>query len=271
VASIVVAASVLTLSVETAAAAATCTVAVQDRFDPGDEVTVVGYTRGCVPAAVETSMSPERPLNGFLHRDPCDLLEPPGPDEPSSMACSMIRNEPPPDPTGGIPVGRFTVGDTVHAARGRRISLTFRLPDDLAAGVYLVEICQDPCVTDGNRAWSGYGWPTPIHVGVDPAAGERPVRAWPKDDPAIDDLPDDALVYGPDGQTITAAELRATLESGKAESGGRVDTTASAETDEPEHGGRISLWLATAGLLTVLTMVAFRLGAGSKQVRPKAE
>lgn len=271
VAAIVVLAFVSTLTVDTAAAAVTCTTPVRDRYEPGDEVTVVGYTRGCVPAAVKRSTSPGLPLNGYLHRDPCDQLEPPEPDEPPSMPCAAIRSEPPPDPTSGIPLGPMTIEDTAHTARGKRISLTFRLPDNLIPGAYLVEVCQYPCATDGNRAWSGYGWPSPIYVGIDPPAGQRPIRAWPNDDPAIGDLPDDALVYGPDGQTITAAELRATLRAAGTDTNAddRVETAAAAAPDEPDDGGQVALWLAAAGLFAVLVLMASRLGASRKQVRPK--
>lgn len=102
-------------------------------------------------------------------------------------------------------------------------------------------------------------------------AGQGPVRGWPVDDPAIDDLPDDVLVHGPDGQAITAAELRATLRlADGTDAYDRTETAAAAEPDDAGQDGDIALWLVAAGFLAVVVLAVSRLGAARKQVRPKA-
>lgn len=88
---------------------------------------------------VETSIEEQRPLQGYLHRDPCDLVPPPDPAGPPVVPCRATGRRPPPDIAGGIPVGAFTIEATDRPLRGRRMSLTFRLPADLTPGTYLVE------------------------------------------------------------------------------------------------------------------------------------
>ena len=168
------------------------------------------------------------------------------------------------------------MADTVHRPRGLRLSLTFELPPDLAAGIYYVLICQDPCVDLGG---SFYALPWAINVGVDPAGGRGPVRQWPLDDPAIADLPDDALLLDRHGDEITAAEVRAeaqaAAEAAAAEDdvadGDRVETGAAPDEsrDDRDDGAPQAFWVVAAVLVVAAGWALARMGRTRKQIRQK--
>lgn len=145
-----------------------------------------------------------------------------------------------------------------------RASLSFRIPTDLSPGTYYILACEEPCAYDA-RAYPT--WPWPLYIGVDPPTGERSVLSWPLDDPAIDLLPDDALLLGPDGDEVTAAELRAEAADDVARSG-PVDTAATPADEPRDDHRRLTLWVVAAALVVVARWVVSRLGTPRKRIRP---
>ena len=251
-------------------AAATCPESVLDSYQPGDEVTVVGYASGCVRDVSEPLV-----VSAYLHADPCAHVELPYCFGPGGLT----------DPTTGTPLGTFTLAATPEQTLGLRMELTFTLPVGMASGLYYLAVCRDPC---DHGVFGGDA--TPLYVGVDPPPDGRPVRHWPLDDPAIGDLPDDALLVGGDGQTIiTAADARGT--AGAATTSGEdqaqeYQAAAPAEdqvdptdliaveprtTGQPSDGTdpwRPPAWsLAAAGLVMLSLAAATRRATGRKQVR----
>lgn len=246
----------------TPAAPAACPESIEDRYEPGDRVTIVGYTRHCVPD-VGDSVAGTRPLRGHLHPDPHPC--------PADVAhCIPLASSWFGDPSAGIPLGALTVDQGRHPPRGLRMTMTFTLPADLDAGVYFVTVCQDPCPAHLN-----YGNGRPLFVGVDPPAGRSYVRHWPLDDPAIADLPADAVLLDPGGDEVTAGAVRArtvatTATTATGTGGGRerVETTAAPASADQDHGSRgASALLLVAFGGPALLLVAWRRGAGRKQVR----
>jgi hypothetical protein len=230
---------------------------VADQYEPGDEVTMVGYTNGCVPNTAEDAVLRTQLLYGYLHE--------------TSVAD---------DPSSGTKVGRFVVEDTPHRPRGFRMRLRFTLPDDIEPGDYYVMVCEDPC-----EPALVYGAPQPLFVGTTPPKGERPVRGWPLDDPAIASLDDDALLFGPGSESVTAAEVRETGAADRANAEldeddvAIADDTAAADAndsaaDSDEHEGRGSNHLGHTAIAVVIGVVGLavwlaltRRGDGRKQVR----
>jgi hypothetical protein len=252
-------AAVLASPAAATAAPRGCPQPLQDRHEPGDEVTLVGYLGECIDPVAASAAAEGRPLAGYLH---------PAPRPERDTAFRLPGALPPPDPASGIPLGRFTLEDTGHQPRGLRMTLSFRLPADVAPGIYHVHICQDPCttsLTDGFR-----GWPTPLYVGVDPPPGSRPVRSWPLDDPAIAALADDALLLGPGGEETTAAQFRTAAAGDRRAAPGRTETGASTPAPEVDSGGDVGtgVWLVAGALLGLGLWVATRLGPARKRVRP---
>jgi hypothetical protein len=166
---------------------------VRDRYEAGEVATLVGYTSGGQLGWVQ-----DGPFYAYLV------------DEGTTLWAS--RRVPP----ESLPLGPLTV-----EARGStlRVSLSFRLPDQLVPGVYTVSYCNDPCTTGlGDLIGAS------VAVGVDPP---RPVqREWLPDDPEITNLAEDALLTGPGG-SYTAGDLRT----------GRVTAPAGWGTDERPRGG----------------------------------
>jgi hypothetical protein len=147
---------------------------VQDRYEPGQEATLVGYTQGPVP---------EDPFYAYLRAV----------DDGSLPAL---------DDTGRY-VGELAVRETAHRGYLRfRVSVTFVVPANLPAGQYELTYCDDPC----TGQFLGDLVPSPVTVGVPPA---RPVvRMWAPDEPEIANLAPGAVLVGPGYQT-TAGALRA--------------------------------------------------------------
>ena len=147
---------------------------VQERYEPGQAATLIGYTQGPVP---------DEPFYAYL-RSIDDGTRP------------VL------DDTGRY-VGELVVRETVHRGYLRyRVSVTFDVPAGLPAGRYEVTYCDDPC----TGRFLGDLVPSPVHIGVDPA---RPiVRMWAADEPEIANLAPGAVLMGP-GYQATAGALRA--------------------------------------------------------------
>jgi hypothetical protein len=137
-----------------------------------------GYGYGDPQASWRTTQ-----FHGYLR--PADDLDDAFPDFPGPRVGQVVVQEVPP-----------------FLGRDLRVSIEFPLPADLAPGEYVLDICDDPCLTP-----LGWFMPSFLHVGVDP--GYPVVRDWPLTDPAIRWLEDDALVAGPSFQPVRAADVRA--------------------------------------------------------------
>jgi hypothetical protein len=215
----------------------------RERYEPGETATVVGYTpwRG--------------PLDGYLVVSSCR-----GATVPcipvSEVESSALLAEP-------VPVGSFALEATAHEPRGLRMSLTFTVPADLAPGTYYLATCRrGGACRLGDR----------LHVGVDPPAGDRTVYHWPLDDPAIAQLPDDALLLGHDGEEVTAADVRAgitvgdpTRAAGPATEQGSV-RTEDAPSSHDDHSRPPLLWLLAGAAAIAGGWALTRLGPARKQV-----
>jgi hypothetical protein len=157
----------------------------RDRYEPGQTVTMIGY--GVAYADPEATWRHE-PFYGYLRAGDPDPAAPfPG----RSGAFPGLR------------VGTVTVQEVPpDDGRDLRVSIEFSLPDDLPPGMYLVGACTAGCARD-------LGWflPSELWVGIDPPYAV--VRDWPLTDPAIRWLEPGALLSGPDGRPVTAADVRA--------------------------------------------------------------
>jgi hypothetical protein len=168
----------------------------RDRYEPGQTVTMIGY--GYAYADVDATWR-QAPFYGHLLSE-SDLGTEEAPAGPATGAEEPGRSVSAP----GRRVGRVTVEEVAPDPDGRalRVSIAFSLPGDLAPGAYWLDICNDPCT-------ERLGWfrESELYVGIDPP--DPVVRAWPLTDLAIRWLDDDALLFGPFGQPVTAADVRA--------------------------------------------------------------
>jgi hypothetical protein len=157
----------------------------RDRYEPGQTVTMIGY--GVAYADPEATWRHE-PFYGYLRA---------GDPDPAAPFPGRAGAFP------GLRVGTVTVQEVPpEGDRDLRVSIEFPLPDDLPPGMYLVGVCTDGCARD-------LGWfrPSELWVGIDPPGAV--VRDWPLTDPAIRWLEPDALLFGPGGRPVTAADVRA--------------------------------------------------------------
>lgn len=101
-----------------------------------------------------------------------------------------------------LPTDHVALGPLSIQARGRalRVSISFPVPHHLAAGLYTVTYCNDPCTTGLGDLIGGS-----VAVGVDPPREVQ--REWFLDEPEIANLADDAILTGP-GYGVTAADVR---------------------------------------------------------------
>ena len=148
---------------------------VRDRYERGEVATLVGYTSGGQLGWIQ-----DGPFFAYLAAGDVTLWA-----------------------SRRLPPDAAALGPLSVQARGRtlRVSVSFPVPEHLAAGVYTVTYCNDPCTTGLGDLIGGS-----VAVGVDPPT--RVQREWPPDDPEIANLADDALLSGP-GYRVTAAEVRA--------------------------------------------------------------
>jgi hypothetical protein len=258
----------------TAATAATgpaalreCPESFLDRYDPGDEVAMLGYTEGCIPDIAEPSADGQPAIRAYLHPDPCAELAARSGSASTTTEWSCNSNGfLPDDVASGTPLGQVALDPTDLGPRGQRMRLTFRLPADLAPGLYLVMFCLDPC--DPRLEPDPY---TFLYVGR--PAGNPNVHHWPLDEPAIADLPDDALLLGPDGEEITAAEARAiattTTQDGDGDAADRVELAPEPPDDGGGNGNGLgpALWVPVVALVATGGWLLLRVGSGRKRIR----
>ena len=172
---------VLVLLAQPASAGGTPFDTVRARYQPGDVVTLVGYTGGGTQGWLE-----DGPFYGYLRR---------------SQAFPWESDVETPDDFV-MALGRLTVTETGRGGYlAVRASITFTLPADIAPGRYYFAHCNAGCreglgdLTDGT-----------IHVGVDPGASR--LRDWPLDDPEIANLEPDTMLGGP-YTNVSAGQVQA--------------------------------------------------------------
>ena len=158
-----------------AAAGASWIRPVHDRYEPGEVVTLVGYTGGGAFGWVE-----DGPFFGYLIEA----------EEDGAPAVGGVRME----------LGELSVAETERGGYlSLRASISFTLPVDIAPGVYHFDYCNAACNERLGDLLGGA-----VYVGVDP---EFPIsREWPLDDPEIVNLEPDALLLGP-GFEVSAGEV----------------------------------------------------------------
>jgi hypothetical protein len=195
-----------------------------DRYEPGDQVTFVGYTGGGQLGWIE-----DGPFYGYL------ALEP-------GTAAPAYYN-------GGAagPFLRSGPMELHETGRGGwlslRLAVTFTLPDDLQPGVYSVGYCNDPCTT-------GLGDLTDGVVAVGVALKVAPVRGWPADDPALVGAP--ASVAPPGATLAEASPTMAPAPQASLPAPSDPDA-GSATSSAPEPPTAVETrWSATPTMLLVL-------------------
>ena len=155
---------------------------VQDRLEPGDVATFVGYIGHGQLGWVE-----DGPFFAYLQVDPEPAGEVPG--------WSFLRET-------DVPLGQLEI--TEHGERGwlsLRVAITFTVPNDLDDGVYPLVYCNSPC-TEGLGDLIGAA----VHVGAENPWADA-CTPWAMDEPAIADLNPGRLLCGIDGTASAAAVL----------------------------------------------------------------
>lgn len=205
---------------------------VQDRYEPGQEATFVGYTMGPVP---------DEAFYAYLR--PADDGSVPALDD------------------SGRYVGELAVRETTHRGYLRfRVSVSFVVPASLPAGQYELTYCDDPC----TGQFLGDLVRSPVSVGVSPA---RPVvRMWAPEEPEIANLAAGAVLVGPGYQT-TAGALRApptTVAVPPPPAPAPVATAGVEDGGDMAVGLPIALVLASAG---ATALVLSRLQRAHRQIK----
>jgi len=176
-AAVVVAVSAVLASVGPVSAGGSWFTPVEDRYEAGEEATMVGYTGGGDYGWVE-----DGPFFGFL--------------VDSNDNGEMVIDGP------RRPLGEIELEDTGDGGYLRlRASITFTVPADLEPGVYWLDYCNADCTQRLGDLIGGI-----VHVGADPAFEVS--REWPLDDPEVANLDGRARLSGP-GFDVAASDVRA--------------------------------------------------------------
>jgi hypothetical protein len=160
---------------------------VQDRYEPGDTASFVGY----VSTIGSLGTVDDGPFFGYLRR----FAERPS----APGAWSMAPFTP---AATDLPIGELLVVPAGGGGLGMyRVSVEFEIPNDLPAGHYGLNYCNASCTKGLTDLVGGQ-----VFIGIEP---RYPLsRSWPLDELAIADAPDNALLTGPYGWT-TAGDVRA--------------------------------------------------------------
>ena len=145
-------------------------------YEPGDEVTLVGYTGDGDWITAEQ-------FEGWLIGE--GVGAPPDPNVDPDFALNV----------GTVELERTGEGGWAAV----RASITFTLPDDLPPGVYGFTHCYQDCGEQLGELLGGS-----VYVGVD---NPRHSVSWPLSEPELANLESDVLVQGP-GYQQTAGVLR---------------------------------------------------------------
>jgi hypothetical protein len=232
---------------------------VQDRYEPGELATIVGYTQFGAEGG---------PYFGYLRVDPTAAFR----NAPTDMWPFV-------DPTDKK-LGTVQVQETERKGwDASRVVLQILLPHDLQAGTYEVVICNEGC-TQGLGDIIG----ATVYVGIDPP--QPLAREWRLDEPMIQVLDDDALLTGP-GYLVTAAQVRSgtripevgapaypDFEAGDPTAAAPAqpsDDDADVRLTPDDDGGGSSLpsgalWIAMGAVAAAAFLVLRSLGPRRKQV-----
>ncbi|MGH9230131.1 MAG: hypothetical protein ACRD07_15655 [Acidimicrobiales bacterium] len=172
----------------------------RDRYEPGQQVTLVGHVAGYAycPGELDPEWRGRGPFYAYLRVDPVLAEQPPA-------GCPDVHGT-------DVRVGELLIEERPgHPVEALRAGVTFTLPGDLAAGPYEVVVCNHPCTIGLGELLE-----STVYVGIDPP--EPLVRDWPLDEPLVRYLDDSALLADPvcrggcddlDDWSVTAAEVRA--------------------------------------------------------------
>lgn len=153
---------------------------VQPSHEPGDSVTVVGYTGGGTQGWVE-----DGPFFGWLTGN-------------SGFTDADIGN----DPSLRWFLGPLEIHETgIGGYTSLRVSMSFDLPTDLEPGVYGFNYCNHDCTEQIGDLIGGT-----VYIGVEPDARNL---NWPAWEPEIANLPDDSVLNSASTPVFTAAAARA--------------------------------------------------------------
>jgi hypothetical protein len=233
----------------------------RDRYEAGQEVTLVGYVLGYAycPGELDHAWRSRGPFYAYLRV--ARGLPP--------AACPHVRS-------GDRRLGELLIEERAgsHPAESLRLAANFALPPELAPGAYEVVVCNDPCTIGLGELLE-----STLYVGVDPP--EPIVRDWPLDEPLIRHLDHGAMLIDPLGGTVTAAEVRAgyrpapitaplepvptagtatTDPPGSPPVAGAGASPAGTAGTDPAGGvpGEIVAWLTGFGVLLVVWCLAWR-------------
>lgn len=146
---------------------------VLDRYEPGDRVTLVGYTGGGAYGLADVAY-----FGYIVDRVDAEYL-------PIS------------DDFEPISVGQIDLARTGHGGYlSYRAAITFAVPEDFDVGIYRFDYCNrsdGPCSTDDGRFGDLIG--AYFHVGVDP--DHEITRYWAPDEPEIANLEPGNEISGP--------------------------------------------------------------------------
>ena len=150
---------------------------VQDRYEPGDIATYVGYV---VPSSA----------GGWVDDGPYFTWA-----TPAGAGDRVLLGQPSWAPAPAL------------GPRVLRVSITFAVPTDLTPGHYELMTCNERCGKGLGDLAGGT-----LHVGVDPSGPIH--REWPPDEPEIVNLPSGAVLSMPAlGQSAARTEPSATVAS----------------------------------------------------------
>ena len=162
---------------------------VQDRYEPGDRATLVGYVIG---SGTLGSIA-DGPFYAYLRTTPHV-------DSDSSTWPMMAPFTP---RSTDLSLGQLDVKATGKGGYLEyRVAIEFTIPPRLAPGAYSVVYCNADCSKGISDLIAGMLW-----IGVDPPY--QLTRSWPIDEPEIANLAPTSTLSGP-GWRASAAEIRAT-------------------------------------------------------------
>lgn len=156
---------------------------VEDRLDPGDTATFVGYV-----GPGQLGWVDDGPFYAYLRIEP----------QPVDYAEGF-----PVIYESDVPLGELEIterGDLGYLSL--RVAITFTVPGNLPPDEYALVYCNEPC-TEGLGDLIGAG----VYVGFDNQFGSG-CRPWAFDEPEIANLAPDTVVCGVDGDA-TAAQILA--------------------------------------------------------------
>lgn len=250
----------------------------EEHYEPGDTVTMIGYTRRST--SLQSTDFPDMDVLDWTDTGPFHAYLR---TECSEAACVWPSTHPVHGSPGVLPTdldlgeveAEATPGhpDGSHAVR---VNVTFQLPADMP-WTDRIWHSYEVMVTDPTGTYFlGHLAASPVYVGIGPwDSWESVIRDWPLDEPAIADLDDDALLWnvGSSG-TSTAAEIRSGAASAPPSTvpdlrGDHRDDLVAGDDPGDGSGALDGAVLPLLGLAALLGLgcAVWRLGAGRKRVR----